>query len=263
MEELIHTGEEIGPQAVRTQVARICASEGFARCPRMRRFLEFVVEEKLAGRDDQIGEYAIGVSVFDRGNDFEPAIDPIVRNDARRLRTKLAEYYRVAGHPADRVLIEIAKGGYVPTFRGLAKTAETAIATADSAHRVAVLPFEVISLEPQDWKLGRALSLSLTASLTGMGGFEAIAHAFTNDLSAVGATHVVQGAICSFGECQLRVIVNLVRVADGTQLWAYHYDFEPRDRMAAHSEVVRTVVHELATRLSTRPKPALYLVAAA
>jgi adenylate cyclase len=67
------------PPAVRAQLAAILASEAFVRSRRMQRFLEFVVEETLAGRDGQLGEYGIGLAVFDRSPDFEPALDPIVR----------------------------------------------------------------------------------------------------------------------------------------------------------------------------------------
>src|SRR5215471_7300465 len=105
MQNLIVMDTQIGPQAIRAQVARILASEGFVRCRRMQRFLEFVVEETLADRATELGEYAIGVSVFDRGQDFEPALDPIVRNDARRLRLKLAEHYRATTCSKERVLI--------------------------------------------------------------------------------------------------------------------------------------------------------------
>src|ERR1044072_3677960 len=91
------TDVNIKPDAVRKQLAGILASEPFARCRRMQRFLEFVVEETLADRANQLGEYSIGISVFDRGTDFDPAVDPIVRNDARRLRLKLVEYYRQSG----------------------------------------------------------------------------------------------------------------------------------------------------------------------
>ncbi len=38
----------------------------------MRRFLSFVVEEALAGREDRLKEYTIGVEVFDRTQDFDP-----------------------------------------------------------------------------------------------------------------------------------------------------------------------------------------------
>jgi hypothetical protein len=106
------------PGAIRTQLTNILHSEGFIHAQRMRRFLQFVVEETLAGRASQLCEYSIGLSVFGREEAFEPGLDPIVRNDARRLRQKLAEYYRQPGNSGDgHVVIEIPKGAYVPTFQ--------------------------------------------------------------------------------------------------------------------------------------------------
>jgi hypothetical protein len=102
---------------VRAQLHLILQSEWFAQSERMRRFLEFVTEETLAGRADQLCEYAIGVAVFDQDDSFEPALNPIVRNDARRLRHKLHEYYRHIRGEDDRVLIDIPKGAYIPVFR--------------------------------------------------------------------------------------------------------------------------------------------------
>jgi hypothetical protein len=104
---------------VKAQLRLILQSEWFAQSERMRRFLEFVTEETLAGRADQLCEYAIGVAVFDQHHSFEPALNPIVRNDARRLRHKLHEYYRHTRAEADRVLIDIPKGAYIPVFRPL------------------------------------------------------------------------------------------------------------------------------------------------
>ena len=103
--------------AVRFELAKILQSDGFIHSGRMRRFLEFVVEESLAGRSNQLCEYSIAVSVFDRSESFEPGLDPIVRNDARRLRNKLLEYYqRTQGACPNQVFIEIPKGGYSPVF---------------------------------------------------------------------------------------------------------------------------------------------------
>ena len=105
------------PAAVRVQLSKIAQSNGFIHARRMQRFLDFVVEETLAGRAHQLCEYSIGVSVFGRDKSFEPGLDPIVRNDARRLRQKLAEYYLQLNDRDDReVRIDIPKGGYVPVF---------------------------------------------------------------------------------------------------------------------------------------------------
>lgn len=105
------------PDAVRTQLSKILQSDGFVNARRMRRFLKFVVEETLAGRGSQLCEYSIGLSVFERDESFEPGLDPIVRNDARRLRQKLFEYYRRSRDNGDeQVVLDIPKGGYVPVF---------------------------------------------------------------------------------------------------------------------------------------------------
>jgi hypothetical protein len=104
------------PDAVRKQLSHILQSDGFVHAGRMKRFLAFVVEETLAGRAGQLCEYSIAISVFDRSESFEPGLDPIVRNDARRLRQKLFEYYLRCGDQ-DPVIIEVPKGRYVPVFR--------------------------------------------------------------------------------------------------------------------------------------------------
>ncbi len=101
--------------AVRKQLSKILNSEGFIHAGRMKRFLAFVVEEALAGRASQLCEYSIGISVFERSESFEPGVDAIVRNDARRLRQKLLEYYQQAGK-GDAISITVPKGGYVPAI---------------------------------------------------------------------------------------------------------------------------------------------------
>jgi Tol biopolymer transport system component len=77
--------------------------------------LRFTVESVLAGRGDQIKEYLLGVEVFDREVSYNPQIDPIVRVEAGRVRSKLKEYYEKEGRQ-DPVVIEFPKGSYVPVF---------------------------------------------------------------------------------------------------------------------------------------------------
>ncbi len=95
---------------------RLAASATFARSKRLIRLLEFTIDAALAGRGDEIKESTIGSEVYDRGADFDPRADGIVRVEASRLRQKLAEYYRGAGE-TDTVRIDYPKGSYVPTFR--------------------------------------------------------------------------------------------------------------------------------------------------
>jgi Tfp pilus assembly protein PilF len=83
------------------------------RSPQLAGFLRFVVRERLSGRDLSLKEYALGVQVFNRGADYDPRIDPIVRVQARQLRFKLREYYEADGR-AERIRIEVPKGSYLP-----------------------------------------------------------------------------------------------------------------------------------------------------
>jgi serine/threonine-protein kinase len=103
------------PVEVREQLGKILASEPFSRAERMSRFLRFIVEETLAGRGLHLKEYLIGIEVFDRQSSYDPRTDPVVRGEARRLRTKLMEYYEQEGRQ-DSVRIHLPKGSYAPEF---------------------------------------------------------------------------------------------------------------------------------------------------
>lgn len=269
MSEHTETVVEIPAWAIRAQVSRILASAAFVRSCRMQRFLAFIVEETLAGRSDQLGEYTIGIAVFDRGEDFEPAVDPIVRNDARRLRLKLLEYYgQLQPRAADQVVIDIPKGGYVPTFLRSQPRETAHVAPLESPHRLAVLPFEILSPAPEGAMYGRALCMSLTANLTSLHGLETVAHDYLRGLpvreaaSELGLSHVIHGNILRSRE-RCRIVVNLVDVSNGTQLWAREYDFDNSDMFAAHAEITRTVVPEVAAHLGLKQSRATVIARAA
>jgi TolB-like protein len=102
--------------AARRQLNRVLASDGFTRNERLARFLRFVVEQHLEGKDDEIKESVIAVEVFGRGSDHDPKQNSIVRNEAARLRARLNEYY-VGDGKNDGLIIELPKGGYAPVFR--------------------------------------------------------------------------------------------------------------------------------------------------
>jgi TolB-like protein len=102
-------------EEIRRELEQILASEGFANADRMSGFLRYVVEQALAGTSDQVKEYVIGVEVFQRDEHYDPRLDSIVRVEARRLRTKLDEYYAGPGSH-DAVVIRMPRGSYVPLF---------------------------------------------------------------------------------------------------------------------------------------------------
>jgi TolB-like protein/tetratricopeptide (TPR) repeat protein len=104
------------PELVRTQLQRVLSSRGFARNGRLSGFLRFVVEQELSGRGNELKESIIGVEYFGRRPDYDVRQDSVVRNEAGKLRARLAEYYVDEG-AADALIIELPKGGYKPAFR--------------------------------------------------------------------------------------------------------------------------------------------------
>jgi Tol biopolymer transport system component len=101
--------------AILAQAERIIASPLFENAERLARFLHFVVINTVDGRSDVLKETVIGVEVFGRPAGYDPKIEPIVRIQARRLRSKIEDYYRGPG-ANDAIRIEIPKGTYVPSF---------------------------------------------------------------------------------------------------------------------------------------------------
>jgi len=126
---------ESDKDGIRLQLQRILAGDGFKRSERICRFLSYVVEQTLRGRGDELKESVLAVEVYDRPPDYNPKIDPIVRNDARRLRAKLREYYETEGS-SDPVIIEIPKGSYLPVFRECEVLLPEATASSWSVRRV-------------------------------------------------------------------------------------------------------------------------------
>jgi hypothetical protein len=80
-------------EAIRHQLDRILHSGPFHQSQRRQRFLEYIVNEALAGRGERLKGYNVALEVFDRPETFDPIVNPIVRIEAARLREKLREYY--------------------------------------------------------------------------------------------------------------------------------------------------------------------------
>jgi Tol biopolymer transport system component len=99
--------------AIRAELERILASEVFSRSQQLRRFLTFIVEQRLAGHGDSLKEAVLAHELYGKGTDFDGGSDPVVRVDARRLRDKLREYYEDRSDP---IVISLPKGSYVPAF---------------------------------------------------------------------------------------------------------------------------------------------------
>ncbi|MGI8988923.1 MAG: hypothetical protein ACR2I2_04960 [Bryobacteraceae bacterium] len=145
-------------EQVKAELGRILQSQGFQRSERHSRFLRFVCESTLGGEAAHLNEYLIAHKVFERGSDYSPGEDSVVRRQAFSLRQKLHEYYTTEGK-ADTVRIELPVGRYIPTFKfEVPSTPPTSIIQATeppkkpfpppgpSGLKIRVLPRKVVSI---------------------------------------------------------------------------------------------------------------------
>ena len=105
---------QITPEDVRAQLAEIIVSKDFIASDRLRHFLTYIVEETLKGRGAQLKAFNIALDVFNLGEDFDAVGNPLIRNEAARLRSKLEHYYLL--NPAASIYISIPKGSYRTEF---------------------------------------------------------------------------------------------------------------------------------------------------
>jgi len=100
---------------VRQHLETVLDSPPFRRVGGQAKLLRYIVEHTLDGDQDSLKEYLLGMDVFQRGQDFDPKADAVVRVEALRLRARLEKYYSGEGKSSP-VVIELPRGGYVPTF---------------------------------------------------------------------------------------------------------------------------------------------------
>lgn len=103
------------PQDIQKQLQKIIHAKAFRHATALQRLLQYLISKAIEDPFVDIKEYTIGTEVFDRGVDYDPQSDTIVRVQIHRLRLKVKEYYETDGIN-DPILVEIPKGHYIPAF---------------------------------------------------------------------------------------------------------------------------------------------------
>ena len=130
---------ESDQKAIREQLVRILNSGPFHQSQRRQRFLEYLVNETLAGRGERLKAYNVAVEVFERPETFDPTVDPLVRIEAARLREKLREYYGTDGQ-GDPIYIDLPKGTYTPQIE-FRQAASLVLGQIDRTRQVQIDPW--------------------------------------------------------------------------------------------------------------------------
>ena len=237
---------------VRAALEKLVSSAGFRNSERMRRFLRVAVERTLEGATDQLKEFSLGHDVFDRGADYDPRTDSIVRVEARRLRKKLLAYYAGEGQ-TERTIIELHAGTYIPLFRRPTGAAEEE--TRLEAKTVAVLPFSNLSSDPEQSYFCDGISediidaLSTVADLHVLGRGATFTHRDPAQDSraigaALGAGTIVEGSVRKSGQ-MMRVSARLIDAATGRVRWSTTVDRPETDVFAIKDEIATAITKTL------------------
>ena len=225
---------------IRQQLERVLSSTGFRKCVQLSRFLRFAVDQALADPSSAPKETWIAVEIFGRRPDYDPACDPVVRVEARRLRGKLAQYYACEGR-TDPIRIDLPKGGYLPVFERVRPETE-------EARSMAVLPFVCRSeLE----SLSDGLTARLIARLASSHKWRMVSSTsvfqFKNrpqDARRIGeelnAGLILEGNVRQAGK-RFRCDAQLVSAKDGLHLWAGSFDSDGADRFDVEDEFAAVI----------------------
>jgi len=242
-------------QLVQQQLERILDSTTFRQVDRLRRFLKFVVLESIAGRQDELKEYVVGIQVFGKEASFDPRSDPVVRVQARRLRARLVRYYVEEGQ-ADEVLIDLPKGGYSPVFsRREASVARRRSLSTSIVNRntACVLAFADDSAESNLGYFCRGLREEIINRLSTLTNLRVLAWDGIEDRASVQpgageAAVIVTGSVRSADD-KVRVTTQFVDGATGCYLWSTAIDGLSSDVFATQERVAATVADKLGSQL--------------
>lgn len=223
------------------QLEKICGSSVFEKKKILCKFLRHVVNETLEGRENQIKGLTLGIEVFDKGLDFDPQYDSLVRINAGRLRRALKTYYKSFGEN-DEVFITIPKGAYIPVFKtndqkrteGTAKNFSEpgTVEISDKPH-IAILPFKNCSGNVKFDYLSYGIVEELTVELTSYedlivydcvpGSNNLYTHSDINHFIHERNIHyVIDGSVLQSGD-RVSFLVKLTDVLNENQVWGQRY----------------------------------------
>ena len=259
----------LSKEAIRDELTLVLQSPLFAQSDRLSRFLQFAVEHALSGTQDVLKEYVIGVEVYDRRPPYHPSQDSIVRTEARRLRSKLKEYYESEGKD-DPIFIYFRPGSYVPVFRSKVALDSDPVTPTSEANSfliegagvsIAVIPFLDLSGGSLSFACAQGITDELVHKLMMTEGLRVIAASSlakldsqAYDLQALveklGVQIVFEGTVREEGT-RVRITSRVVK-SDGIQIWSQRFEAEakPSSLFTLQEQVASALLSRVAPRLS-------------
>jgi len=142
------------------EVERLVSSHTLHGSESLCKLLRYLAKQAVEHPGVPVKEYQIATEVFGRQADFDPQLDSMVRVQAGRLRSKLAEYYASEG-VSDPTIVEVPKGSYAVVIH------DRATAPPLNGHSEIHQNGPKQSAVPRGWVFAVAsLSIALVAAVT-------------------------------------------------------------------------------------------------
>lgn len=242
-------------EEIRCALRRVMSSPAFAKAPRMCALLSFLMEKKLGGAEGGLTEYAIGMQLFRRDPAaYDTTIDPVVRVQIGRLRTRLADYYG-AMKEVGALQICIPAGSYVPVLRRVAPDVLTA-----GVERIELAPLRSLSLDDRNSAFAGGVDEELCARMFSR--FPAVLQVqdragcgIQRRSGAAAAQWRLEGSI-RVEEEYVRVSVRLVDNIAGYTAWTAQFDSGGVLGIAVQEKLANAICDKLADRLRLRTNAA-------
>jgi TolB-like protein/Tfp pilus assembly protein PilF len=251
------------PEQIREQLDKILSTDIFESSVVLSHFLKFIVEETLAGHENELKEYTIGIKALSKKVGFNPQNDASVRIHAGRLRRLLHEYYYNKGK-SDTIVISVPKGTYIPEFTNQVKSDSETVSIQNHVPvnlnkiSIAVLPFRIISPETPSIFFADGLGDYISTELTRYSDLVVISYYSCRNIAEkitdvreagliLDAKYILTGTV-QYENHRLCVRAQLAKSITREQIWAHAYEKQctVSELFSLQDEIVRQIISHTA-----------------
>lgn len=255
MNARVDVSEENNPlahNALRLALHEVINSPLFSRAPRTCKLLTWLVDMKLDGRQAEISEFAIGLAVFRRdARSYDTTLDPVVRVQMGRLRSRLAEY--AAAQTVTGPHLRIPLGTYIPALiqADTPSRAPQASSASRNTRRMQLSPLRNLSVAPDNNAFIAGVDEELGSKLFQAFGslIQLPQQSLAWPASGFDARHRLEGSI-RVEESHVRASMRLVDTRAGDIEWLAQFDRSGELCMTMQEELAGAICVKLQHYLS-------------